>query len=98
VNIKVLFSGFAIHLTPKSSCGKAEGLKFASKLLGVPLNEILGVGDGLNDIELLETVGFSAIVSNADPELKEIAKCVASKPSGAGFSEIVERILSGRIG
>jgi len=96
MNIKVLFSGFAIHLVPKS-CGKAEGLKFASKLLGVSLDEILGVGDGLNDVELLETVGFPATVSNADPELKKIAKYVASKPSGAGFSEIVEQILSGRL-
>ena len=71
MNIKVLFSGFAIHLIPKS-CSKAEGLKFASKLLGASLNEILGVGDGLNGIELLETVGFPATVSNADSELKKI--------------------------
>jgi len=95
-HVKILFSGFTIYVAPKS-CGKAKGLTFASKLLKIPLNEILGVGDGLNDIELLEAVGFPTTVSNADPELKRIAKYVTSKPSGAGFSEIVEQIISGRL-
>jgi len=97
LHVKILFSGFAVHIVPKS-CGKAKGLAFASKLLKIPLNEIAGIGDGLNDIELLETVGFPATVSNADPELKRVAKYVASKPSGAGFSEIVKQILNGRLG
>lgn len=91
-DIIVSFSGYAIHLMPVSG-GKDKGLLKALELMSVRRNEVVCVGDGLNDIDLFKACPFSATVSNADEKLKKIATYVASKPSGKGFAEIVDYIL-----
>jgi len=91
-DIVVSFSGYAIHLMPVSG-GKDKGLLKALELMSVRRDEVVCIGDGLNDIDLFRVCPFSATVSNADEKLKEIATYVASKPSGKGFAEIVDYIL-----
>ena len=91
-NVFVTFSGYALHLTPTSG-GKDKGLLKALELMGIKRDEVVCIGDGLNDIDLFNVCTCSATVSNADEELKKLAMYVASKPSGKGFAEIVEHIL-----
>lgn len=92
-DIVVSFSGYAIHLMPVSG-GKDKGLLKALELMSIRRNEIICIGDGLNDVDLFRVCPFSATVSNADEELKKIATYVASKPSGKGFAEIVNYVLN----
>jgi len=89
---KPQWSGYALHILPPHG-GKSLGARRVAEILGLSLEELGGVGDGENDIEMLEIVGFSAAPSDADARVKEIVDYVASRPGGSGFREIASRIL-----
>ena len=91
--VKIMYSGFALHVTPRDG-GKSIGLRRACELIGVRLENVVGIGDSMTDIELLQTVGIPVAVGNADDELKKIAKYVSAQPSGKGFAEIARIILT----
>ena len=89
-------SGYALHIQPPGG-GKGRGVEVASRLLGSGLENVAAVGDGENDIPMLEVAGFSACPADADDSVKEVVDYVASKPGGSGFAEIAGVILEGRI-
>lgn len=63
----------------------------------ISMDEVAYVGDDLNDIELLQSVGFSASVNNAMPEAKNAADYVTSKNGGDGaVREVADLILMNR--
>ncbi|MCE4601492.1 MAG: phosphoglycolate phosphatase [Desulfurococcales archaeon] len=90
-NVSIYDSGYAIHIQPRGT-GKGAGLREASRLTGISLEEVLAVGDGLNDKPLFDVAGKSACPSDADPRVKELVDYVASKPGGLGFAEIAEMV------
>lgn len=62
---------------------------------GLKLTEAAFIGDDVNDIELLKTVGFAACPSNAVKKVKDVVKFISSKKGGEGvFREIADLILS----
>ena len=61
---------------------------------GIALQEVAYVGDDINDIALLQAVGFSASVPGAMDEIKESVDYVAKRAGGSGaVREIMEYIL-----
>lgn len=64
------------------------------KDLEIPLERVAYIGDDINDIQLLQKVGFSACPDSAPSYIKEIADKVLSLRGGDGvFREFVEHIL-----
>lgn len=55
---------------------KARGITLAIARLGIAMEDVMAFGDGLNDIEMIETVGFGVAMGNAVPELKAVADYV----------------------
>ncbi|SCL92755.1 haloacid dehalogenase-like hydrolase, putative [Plasmodium chabaudi chabaudi] len=56
---------------------KFEGVKALCKHFNIRLNDALAIGDGENDIEMLQGVGTSIAVQNAPSKIKKCAKYVA---------------------
>ncbi|QIQ41655.1 MAG: Cof-type HAD-IIB family hydrolase [Buchnera aphidicola (Microlophium carnosum)] len=52
------------------STSKGYGLKLISNLLGIPLNNCIAFGDGMNDQDMLTVAGKAYIMKNADSRLK----------------------------
>lgn len=82
--------------------GEREGGKLASALEicqmeGISLNEIAYIGDDLNCMELLQSVGIAACPNNAIKEIKQIPGIhIMSKKGGEGcVRELIDLIFPG---
>lgn len=75
------------------SVSKGEALKALVKYLNVPMDEVIAVGDGLNDISLLEAAGTSVAMGNAFPEVKKVADHITLDVENGGVAAVVEKFL-----
>lgn len=78
-----------------AAVNKATGLATALKALGVPARDCVGIGDAENDVEFMRMCGLSVAVSNALPQVKDVADVVLARARGAGVVELVTRLLTG---
>ncbi|WP_269924061.1 HAD family hydrolase [Enterococcus innesii] len=62
----------AVDIIPASS-GKGSGIAKMLAYYGLDKSEAIAFGDGNNDIEMLEAVGWGLAMANASDELKAIA-------------------------
>jgi 3-deoxy-D-manno-octulosonate 8-phosphate phosphatase (KDO 8-P phosphatase) len=61
--------------------------------LGINLNESAFIGDDINDLELLNSVGFSAAPINAHHLVKKLVNYITTTQGGEGaFREFVEKL------
>lgn len=59
---------------------KGSAIKVIAKKAGIPLSEVVAIGDHYNDYEILSAVGHPMCVENAKPEIK--AMCERCEISG----------------
>jgi 3-deoxy-D-manno-octulosonate 8-phosphate phosphatase (KDO 8-P phosphatase) len=66
--------------------------------LGIPLEAVGHVGDDVNDIPILKSVGVPMTVADARPEVRALAVHATGRKGGDGaVREIADRILAARI-
>ena len=58
---------------------------------GIGLDQVLAIGDGENDLEMLSECGIGAAVANAAPALKRAANWVAPRPNSLGVLDALQR-------
>ena len=85
-------SGLAIHLRGLE-VNKGNALRMVSSIAKVPLAEIAAIGDGSNDVEMLQFAGLSFAVANSVEEARMASTRVTKSPHGKGVAEAVEEIL-----
>jgi hypothetical protein len=64
---------------------KALGLRLVADHLGLARDDLVGIGDGLNDVEMLEYAGTSVAVEGSDPRLLAAADLVVPGPERDGL-------------
>lgn len=69
-------------------CSKASGLNAAAADLRVPMEQTVAVGDGENDVALVEAAGVGVAVENAVDLLKARADIVLARPGAAGIADL----------
>jgi Cof subfamily protein (haloacid dehalogenase superfamily) len=72
---------------------KGRALEALSSYLGIPLSEVMAVGDGTNDISLLAKAGLAVAMGNAPDEVKAVADHIAPDVDQNGLAVAVERFL-----
>lgn len=80
---------------PKAN--KGNGLKVATKMLGIESTRVAAIGDAENDISMFNIASFSIAVANADQKLKKVAKMVTKGSYGKGAKEAIDFILDNLI-
>ena len=75
--------------TPQSN--KGEALKYVADYLGFDRKQVIAIGDGHNDIEMLEYANLGVAVRNAHPDLIKVADIVLEHTS---HENAVYRFLS----
>ena len=78
-------------LAPEVSKGKA--LEVLASHLGIPLPEVIAVGDGTNDISLLATAGLGIAMGNAHDEVKRIADYITLDVDHSGLAAAINKFL-----
>ena len=62
--------------------------------LGIPAQRVVSIGDGENDRALFESTGCGVAVANAPAIVKKTADLVTEGASGAGVSELIDRVIA----
>ncbi len=77
--------------SPGAHKGAALG-KLAAHL-GFGIENVMALGDGLNDLTMVRDAGFGVAVANAVPEVLAVAKYVAPSNDDDGVAEAIERFV-----
>lgn len=72
------------HDIMRKGVTKASAIEHLAEHLGIKKEEIIAVGDGGNDIEMLQTAGLKIAMLNAKPNLKEIADIITPVDNNHG--------------
>ena len=78
------------------SISKGSGLAFLAEHLGFAAEHTVAIGDGENDLELLQWAGFAVAVANADEGLKAHADWICPGVEEEGVAQVLEAFLDSR--
>lgn len=73
---------------------KAKGLQSVCKNLGVDSRHTLAIGDGANDIPLLQFAAYGVAMGNADPAVKRAADSTTLTVEDDGAAAVLEAICA----
>jgi hydroxymethylpyrimidine pyrophosphatase-like HAD family hydrolase len=75
---------------------KGAGVQMLLDHMEVPIDQVMALGDGENDIEMLSMVGWGVAMANGTERTKAVAKAVTSSNDEDGVAKAVQDfILSG---
>lgn len=72
---------------------KAKAVQTLSKILDIPLTQVLFIGDHQNDLEVMDVVGMGVAVGNSIAELKAKADYVCANSIFFGVQEAIEKFV-----
>ena len=87
---------FIEFLSPGASKGRA--VRWLARRAGVGLDETMAIGDQLNDLEMIATVGHGVAMAGAPAEVRAVARWVAPPVEEEGAAIAIERLVLGRGG
>lgn len=99
--VKPLF-GSQLHITkskpqflefshPRAT--KGDALAMLAEQIGAGQHEVMAIGDGYNDVEMLKYAGLGVVVANARDEIKELADYVAPSNDEDGVAYVLEKFV-----
>lgn len=70
---------------------KAAALHFVCREIGITMDEIMAVGDSLNDIKMIQEAGIGVAMGNAQEAIKNVADYVTDRNDKDGVAKAIER-------
>ncbi len=74
---------------------KAKALAFVADHLGVPAEQVIAIGDNLNDVSMVRYAGLGVAMRHSPAALLEVAKYVATSPDEGGVADVIDRFVRG---
>lgn len=96
---KVLHSFFYLYRHADYSEGfirgesKTTGIELVLKTLGIDKKQTVGIGDSINDAEMLINTEFGIAMGNACPEVRQIADVITDDCYHSGVGRAIEKYL-----
>jgi hydroxymethylpyrimidine pyrophosphatase-like HAD family hydrolase len=78
----------------RAGCSKGAALKEWAGGRGLGSDEVMAIGDNINDLEMLEFAGTAVVMGNACEELKTRGWPVTASNDECGFARAVEAFIS----
>jgi Cof subfamily protein (haloacid dehalogenase superfamily) len=82
---------FLEFLRPGVSKGAAVG--WLARRAGVPLANVLAIGDQFNDLEMIAAVGHGAAMPHAPRPVRAVARYVAAPLADEGVAQLIEQLV-----
>jgi Cof subfamily protein (haloacid dehalogenase superfamily) len=82
---------FLEFLSPGVSKGAAVG--WLARRAGVPLANVLAIGDQFNDLEMIAVVGHGAAMPHAPQPVRAVARYVAPPLADEGVAQLIEELV-----
>jgi len=76
-----------------SGVSKGKALEVLAAHLGISLAEVIAIGDGTNDIQLLSSAGLAIAMNNAPDEVKAVADYVTLDVDHSGIAAAINKFL-----
>lgn len=73
---------------------KGNGLKYLIDYLDVSFQDVMAIGDNYNDISMLEKVGHSVAIGNAEDAVKKVCKQISLTNDLNGVAYIINKTIS----
>ncbi|MBR4110781.1 MAG: HAD family phosphatase [Clostridia bacterium] len=70
---------------------KWSAIEVLMNMLDIKSEEVIAIGDNINDIQMIKNAGLGVVMSNGSPVVKEIAKEIAPSNDEDGVAYIVEK-------
>ncbi|MGG1674483.1 Cof-type HAD-IIB family hydrolase [Neobacillus sp. NRS-1170] len=79
-----------IEVNP-SGINKAKGLKIVCERLGIQMNQVMAVGDSLNDMAMITEAGLGVAMGNAQETVKQAADWITSTNEEDGVAKAIRK-------
>lgn len=76
-----------------TNVNKWEAIKFLINHLGIKPEEIVAIGDNINDLEMIQNAGLGVVMGNSNPKMKEIADEIVSDNNSEGVLEAFNKFI-----
>lgn len=83
---------YAFEALPRG-VNKASALAELTEKLGISSEEVMAIGDGNNDIEMLQWAGLGIAMGNATPSLLKFADDITDSHNESGLAKAIEKHL-----
>ncbi|MES2523838.1 MAG: HAD-IIB family hydrolase [Gemmatimonadota bacterium] len=85
-----------VGVTP-AGVNKAIAVRAIAAEYGIPLDAVMFVGDGGNDLSAMRIVGCAVAMANAEPELRTMAHRVVGHVDASGAAEALRFAMHSRV-
>ncbi len=83
---------FFLEICPKG-IHKATGIKNIIEILGIKQEEVIAIGDGYNDITMIEFAGLGVAMDNAQQAVKDVANYITLSNDEDGICKVIEEFI-----
>jgi hydroxymethylpyrimidine pyrophosphatase-like HAD family hydrolase len=72
-----------------AGASKGAALRLVAEHYGVPMQQVMAIGDALNDVPMLQVAGVAVAMDNAHPDVKSVADWIAPSNNDHGVHAAV---------
>lgn len=80
---------FAINIV-NTNVSKGNAIYGLCKFLKIDINDVIAIGDGINDISMIKVVGLGVAMENGEPEVKAVAKEITTTNLENGVAKVLK--------
>lgn len=92
VSYSVAYGGWVVEVHHRDG-SKGKALAIIAKRLAIPREQVMAIGDNLNDIDMLQYAGLRVAVENSPDEVKRIAHEVVPSADEDGVAYAIHKFV-----
>ncbi|TDB48573.1 MULTISPECIES: Cof-type HAD-IIB family hydrolase [Bacillaceae] len=80
------------YITPKGA-NKASGIRYVASRLGIPMEDVVSIGNCYDDVEMIEQAGMGVAMGHSPTDLKMLADWVTRSNNENGVAYMIKELF-----